>query len=300
MSPVPAPAKSGKEKTRDLKVRLHDASAREQLMMIGSKLSNAHFPEFPEMIHLFPDVDVDLKSCRGGLVKFLFSKPLHWFLIVLLCVDVLLVVTGLQLKIEVASLEGSAIASCLGLTIPKGDTEYVEVQHTFLTIEEATECIEGKPEHKTAHTMEDIDHIFTIVSLSILVIFLVENILFMFAFHLSYFKIIYFPFDLFVVLVSMATEILALVHHDKDGPDVNTTTSLGTASSLYRDGGSPVAALLIIGRFWRFARIGHAVYLLQAAEEKEEELQELHVELKARQELAEKKEEEQEEPDPSV
>lgn len=166
-----------------LKVRLHDASAREQLMMIGSKLSNvpwthcvsvltfcdfifafclpilsclvsdgfqkrtkqvrtpnvkrriciklyqiakksrhlcgsaplserlgtdltpwppvttsaplqAHFPEFPEMVHLFPDVDVDLKSCRGGLVKFLFSKPLHWFLIVLLCLDVLLVITG--------------------------------------------------------------------------------------------------------------------------------------------------------------------------------------------------------------
>ena len=115
------------------------------------------------MAHLFPDVDVDLKSCRGGLVKFLFSKPLHWFLIVLLCVDVLLVITGrscnmlqpfstnfciasnlvgslhifvycsgqmpgLQLKIEVASLEGSAIASCLGLAIPSGDTEYVEVQ----------------------------------------------------------------------------------------------------------------------------------------------------------------------------
>lgn len=60
--------------------------------------------------------------------------------------------------------------------------------------------------------------------------------------------------------------------------------------------GDRKAALLIIGRFWRFARIGHAVYLLQAAEEKEEELEELHDELRARQELAEKKEE----PDPSV
>lgn len=298
MSTVPVPAKSKKEKTRDLKVRLHDASAREQLMMIGSKLSNAHFPEFPEMVHLFPDVDVDLKSCRGALVKFLFSKPLHWFLIVLLCLDVLLVITGLQLKIEVASLEGTAIASCLGLAIPSGDAEYVEVQHTFLTIEEAKVCVEEKPEHKTAVTLEEIDHIFTIASISILVIFLVENIMFMFAFHLSYFKIIYFPFDLFVVLVSMASEILAIVHHSKDEPDVNTTTSLGTASSLYREGGSPVAALLIMGRFWRFARIGHAVYLLQAAEEKEEELEELHDELQAKQELAEKAQ--QEEPDPAV
>lgn len=280
-----------------MKVRLHDASAREQLMMIGSKLSNAHFPEFPEMVHLFPDVDVDLKSCRGGLVKFLFSKPLHWFLIVLLCLDVLLVITGLQLKIEVASLEGIAIASCLGLAIPSGNVSgNVEVQHTFLTVDEAKECIEENPEHKTAVVLEGIDHIFTIASISILVIFLVENIMFMFAFHLSYFKIIYFPFDLFVVLVSMATEILDIVHHDKDDTDVNTTASSGTASSLYR-GGSPVAALLIIGRFWRFELIGHAVYLLQAAEEKEEELEELHDELRARQELAEKKEEE---PDPSV
>ena len=115
----------------------------------------------------------------------------------------------------------------------------------------------------------------------------------------GYFKIIYFPFDLFVVLVSMATEILDIVHRhlvakdctltycivtvlvipdsvdsvpvskpnghkfywnpskdpdhrvsffcvreasgqdDKDDTDVNTTASLGTASSLYR-GGSPV------------------------------------------------------------
>lgn len=35
-----AQKKPKKEKVRDLKVRLHDASAREQLMMIGSKLAN--------------------------------------------------------------------------------------------------------------------------------------------------------------------------------------------------------------------------------------------------------------------
>ena len=59
-------------------------------------------------------------------------------------------------------------------------------RHTFLTVDEAKECIEENPEHKTAVVLEGIDHIFTIASISILVIFLVENIMFMFAFHLSH------------------------------------------------------------------------------------------------------------------
>ena len=57
----------------------------------------AHFPEFPEMEHLFPDINLNMKSCRGGLVRFLFCKPLHYCLICLLGIDVLLVMTGRNL-----------------------------------------------------------------------------------------------------------------------------------------------------------------------------------------------------------
>ena len=37
------------ERIRDLKCRLHDVSAREQLMMMGARAAEVHFPEFPEL-----------------------------------------------------------------------------------------------------------------------------------------------------------------------------------------------------------------------------------------------------------
>ena len=137
----------------------------------------------------------------------------------------------------------------------------VHLRHTFLTMEEAIECIEAEPEYHTAETLEGIEQICVYISISILLLFLIENILFMAAFHLSrlentltsgmnhifrvimwglyrkptgYFKIIYFPLDLFVVLVSLATEILGLVHHRplvavdrslvRKTPDLQTST----------------------------------------------------------------------------
>jgi len=272
-----AQKKPKKEKVRDLKVRLHDASAREQLMMIGSKLANAHMPEFPEMLHLFPDLHLDATSCRAGLVRCLFSKPLHYLLLILLAIDVLTVVVGLQLKIEVASLEGMAVSECLGLTINASETGHHSLHlQTFETFEEARECVEHSEPHQLAETIELVDHVLAITSICILAIFLLENLCFLMAFRCSYFKVIYFPLDLFVVLVSLITEVIGVVNHFSESVGLNPTTTLGTASSMMAEGFSPVAALMIIGRFWRFARIGHAVYLLQESEDQEENLQELN------------------------
>lgn len=272
-----AQKKPKKEKVRDLKVRLHDASAREQLMMIGSKLANAHMPEFPEMSHLFPDLHLDATSCRAGLVRCLFSKPLHYLLLILLAIDVLTVVVGLQLKIEVASLEGMAVSECLGLTINASETGHHSLHlQTFETFEEARECVEHSEPHQLAETIELVDHVLAITSICILGIFLLENLCFLMAFRCSYFKVIYFPLDLFVVLVSLITEVIGVVGHFSESVGLNPTTTLGTASSMMAEGFSPVAALMIIGRFWRFARIGHAVYLLQESEDQEENLQELN------------------------
>lgn len=271
-----AEKKPKKEKVRDLKVRLHDASAREQLMMIGSKLANAHMSEFPEMAHLFPDFDLDATSCRAGLVRCLFGKPLHYLLLILLAIDVLTVVVGLQLKIEVASLEGMAIAECLGLTINASETGHHSLHlQTFETFEEARECVEHSEPHQMAETIELVDHILAITSICILAVFLLENLCFLIAFRCSYFKIIYFPLDLFVVVVSLTTEVIGVVGLF-ESVGLNPTTKLHTASSMIAEGFSPVTALMIIGRFWRFARIGHAVYLLQESEDQEENLQELH------------------------
>eukprot|EP00438_Fugacium_kawagutii_P035396 Skav201855 [mRNA] locus=scaffold484:383326:391132:- [translate_table: standard] len=164
----PKERKERKERLRDLKCRFNDASAREYLMMVGSHLAKVHLPEFPEMGHLFPDVHINAESCRAGLVRLLFSKTFHYFLLALLAIDVLLVVTGLQLKIEVASLEGIA-----------------EAEKPFLTLEDAHECVKQTDAHKKAATLELIDHIFAYISIGILGVFLVENILFMIAFRLN-------------------------------------------------------------------------------------------------------------------
>lgn len=59
-------------------------------------------PEFPEMSHLFPDLHLDATSCRAGLVRCLFSKPLHYLLLILLAIDVLTVVVGRKWKREKA------------------------------------------------------------------------------------------------------------------------------------------------------------------------------------------------------
>ena len=65
--------------------------------------SEAHMQEFPEMSHLFPDFHLDATSCRAGLVRCLFGKPLHYLLLILLAIDVLTVVVGRRLKSKKSS-----------------------------------------------------------------------------------------------------------------------------------------------------------------------------------------------------
>ena len=67
-----------RERLRDLKCRLHDCSSREQLMMLAAKQADVHLCEYPELGYFFPDLHVDVKSCRAALVRFLFSKVGHF------------------------------------------------------------------------------------------------------------------------------------------------------------------------------------------------------------------------------
>eukprot|EP00913_Durusdinium_trenchii_P007152 g6727.t1 len=118
---------SGSRKTdiRELSHRMHQLSYREQLMMMASKLASVPMREISE-----------------------FGK------------DVLLVVAGLQLQIEIVSMEGTAVTNCFV------DAE----QHT----------------HQVAEQFAEVEHIFTLVSLGILCVFLVENLLFIVAFRWSF------------------------------------------------------------------------------------------------------------------
>ncbi|CAL1150436.1 unnamed protein product [Cladocopium goreaui] len=258
------------ERVRDLKCRLHDLSGREQLMMVAAKQADVRLHEFPELGHFFPDLHIDVKSCRAALVRFLFSKCLHYGLIFLLLIDVILVMGGLQIKIEVVALQGMAIGSCYSTALEANSSSQ---EHHFHGLESGMECVREQSTYEFAEALEDVDFVFIILSIIILSIFLAENILFILAFRWNYFKIIFFPLDLFVVLLSLFTEFLSLF-----GPSLgdieNPLRTLGPNSSMSNGAISPLIAVLILGRFWRFIRIGHAVYLLQGSEEHEETLKE--------------------------
>eukprot|EP00438_Fugacium_kawagutii_P017306 Skav213703 [mRNA] locus=scaffold491:766061:766261:- [translate_table: standard] len=64
----------------------------------------------------------------------------------------------------------------------------------------------------------------------------------------------------------MGTECLSLSSPWLEDVE-NPLRTLGDNSSMSNGGISPLIAVLILGRFWRFIRIGHAVYLLQGSEE---------------------------------
>lgn len=258
-----------RERVRDLKCRLHDLSGREQLMMMAARQADVHLHEFPELGHFFPDLHLNLKSCRAGLVRFLFSKGLHYGLVFLLVIDVILVMGGLQIKIEVLALQGMAIGACFSSALGSNSSlsEHSHGHHfNFHGLEGGMECVKEQPTYETAESLEHVDFVFVILSIIILSIFLAENILFIVAFRWNYFKIIFFPLDLVVVVLSMATECLSLTSPWLEDVE-NPLRTLGENSSMSNGGISPLIAVLILGRFWRFIRIGHAVYLLQGSEE---------------------------------
>jgi len=263
------------ERVRDLKCRLHDVSGREQLMMLAAKQADVHLSEFPELGHFFPDLHLTAKSCRAALVRFLFSKCLHYGLIFLLLIDVILVMGGLQIKIEVVALQGMAIGSCFGTALAANSSNSDHQEHHFHGLESGLECVREQSTYEFAETLENVDFVFIVLSIIILFFFLIENILFIVTFRCNYFKIIFFPLDLVVVLLSLGTEFLALLSPSLEDIE-NPLETLGPNSSMSNGAISPLIAVLILGRFWRFIRIGHAVYLLQGAEEHEETLKETY------------------------
>lgn len=251
-----------------LKCRLHDVGHREHLMMIGAKAADVHLHEFPELSDFFPHLLLNAQSCRAALVRFLFCRSLHYSLILLLVIDVILVMGGLQLKIEVVALQGMAIGTCFSTSLQSNSSD--AHGHHFHDVHDGLHCVHEQATFQTAEVFERVDQVLIVISISILCIFLIENLLFIVAFRWNYFTIAFFPFDLLVVILSLGTEILSLSAPSLEALE-NPLETMGGRASV-SSGVSPLIAILVLGRFWRFIRIGHAVYLLQGSEEHEETL----------------------------
>lgn len=90
--------------------------------------------------------------------------------------------------------------------------------------------------YETVHTIEVV---FFYCTVTILVIFLIENIIEMVVLGpMNYFRQFFLVFDLFVVVVSLTLELV--LHHLKNN---------------YAE----IASILVLFRLWRFVRIGHGI-----------------------------------------
>ena len=90
------------------------------------------------------------------------------------------------------------------------------------------------------HRVHQAEHVLFWITIVLLSIFLLDNLITLWALRPSvYFRQVFYIFDLFIVIVSLALELtLHFLHED-------TLASLG--------------GLLIIGRVWRFVRVSHGL-----------------------------------------
>lgn len=142
-------------------------------------------------------------------------------LLVLLVLDIcLVVVCGILVTLYISSKFNdceAVVASC-GLSVASLDNE----------------CLHP---HYGNHTYHEVEHVLAIVSIGILCIFLSAHLLEFYVQGIDYFKHWQNIPDLFIVLVSLVLEIVAV-----------------STSGAYIATG-----LVIIGRIWRFVRVGHGV-----------------------------------------
>lgn len=126
-----------------------------------------------------------------------------------LLIDVILVMGGLQIKIEVVALQGMAIGSCYSTALEANSSSQ---EHHFHGLESGMECVREQSTYEFAEALEDVDFVFIILSIIILSIFLAENILFILAFRWNYFKIIFshWTFLWFSCLCSQSSSVCSV------------------------------------------------------------------------------------------
>lgn len=191
------------------KHRFQDANAREQQLLISLKLAGeatAKAPSgqaSPEGQHPLPKHRHDWKQLgwRGKIVVFLHWKHVHYCISGLIVLDALLVMATLQMQMEVFALESLSKTHCLQLFF--SNTSSVD-----------SRCVVDHPQHVVAEHLEQAEHILGYTSIVILGIFLLENTLKMVAFGRNFAKVLFYPLDLLVVVLSIGSEVLSFTITD--------------------------------------------------------------------------------------
>jgi len=184
---------------------------------------------------------------RRRLLHFLHIRWVHTTMTALLILDLITVVTSLELQIQSSQKKGQAKSICLH--------EY-ETGHAMPTyMENNTTCnpdglhacdyTEQEPYHM-AHTLHSAELGLAYTSIAILSTFLLENLAMVAALGWNFFRHFFFVLDIVVVAVSLALEIVAVA-------SAHLELTVGN--------------ILIVARMWRFFRVAHGIYFLEHSEE---------------------------------
>mmetsp|Transcript_14490 Transcript_14490/g.21817 ORF Transcript_14490/g.21817 Transcript_14490/m.21817 type:complete len:312 (+) Transcript_14490:59-994(+) len=172
------------------------------------------------------------------------SLPAHYIIVVLLVLDILLVAISITLEIEYLH---SQVSDCEDVV----DTCQEEIAHASNSSDYTHSVYGGSMgvlsgdndphgsshchvDHIGLHSLHDAEKKLAYASMSILCVFIVENMLLFASKPYEFIQSPMHVLDFFVVVVSLLLEIA--FQNDPEG------------------------GLLIIARTWRFARIGHGLY----------------------------------------
>jgi len=182
------------------------------------------------------------ETFMGRLDQFLAAKWLQVLMVTLLIIDMILVIVSLELQIMSQNALIQEYKRCYGqynnvFAVPPG------LNNGLNNPVNLPVCV---PDTHKAHNYHHVEQILAWFSVSILVVFLVENLLHIILLGLDYFQDFFYVLDLTVVTLSLILELVFLI-------DLIP--------------GATVGGLLVIARTWRFARIAHGFYFLEHEDE---------------------------------
>jgi hypothetical protein len=200
------------------------------------------------------DVAVDRHggdSWKTKAVQFIHAKPVQFTLIAFLLMDVIVLFTEMFISASFPScssveedgisccpeIEGEHAARWLSEATANGTDEHHGLcESPYVDTTYPVACDEHKyPGLHTAHV------VLRTISISILSIFLAELLVLMIAIGLRhFFHKFFYVLDLFIVSFSLTLEIVFILTENSEAADL--------------------AGLLIMGRLWRFVRIGHGIF----------------------------------------
>lgn len=163
-------------------------------------------------------------------------------MVLLLICDLVLVIVCLELQIlseqaMIAEFDRCDKEYAAGISVPAG------LDNTLNNPLGVPVC---KPDLQRANSLHEAEIILAWCSVTILAIFLAENLLLIVCQGLEYFTDFFYVMELFVVSFSLALELVFLL----------AATPAANIGSLF-----------IIARTWRFARVAHGFYFLEHSSE---------------------------------